>query len=254
MNRKRPAPWSLRTSMVIYPYPIRLRGPWEAEVLSPDESSDLARPVCTRVSMPARREDLHLVNRPARIRFRRRFGIPRQIDDFERVWIIATRLQGASEFSLNGQPLGQAAGSTFEADVTPLLQSRNEVTIEIEVGPVDDLIGGDVALEIRCKAYLRAVSVEPRHVEAGREVVVSGELVGKCDGPLELYVLYRGRTVGYQPIVANAAGTPFRMTAPIEESGERPPVDDIHSEIRVDLVQVSSIWHRFETGPLDWRP
>lgn len=74
---------------------------------------------------------------------RRRFGRPRTLGPGERVWLVCEAVPGPAAVSLNGEPLGPAAGP-FSADVTELLRPRNEVVIDATAGPL-----GEVGLEIR---------------------------------------------------------------------------------------------------------
>ena len=77
----------------------------------------------------------------------RRFGRPRLPDATERVWLVCDAVPAAATVLVNGAPVGNAAagGPSFAADVTSLLNPRNEVLI---VTPSADPFG-EVALEIR---------------------------------------------------------------------------------------------------------
>src|SRR5436189_202502 len=132
----------------MYPHRIRLRGPWEAEPLDPPCQA-------RRMTLPARfcdggLEMCHVV------RFRRRFGRPRQIDAEERVWVIGEGLTGQADFHVNGQHLGTHAGAAgpFTFPITNLLRERNELTIDVAADGPDGGLWGDVALEIRRRAWL----------------------------------------------------------------------------------------------------
>ena len=70
--------------MTRYPHRIRLRGPWECEPL---ERGRPARPPPRRMTLPCRWADGGLKDFSGRVRFRRRFGYPGQIDAYERVWL-----------------------------------------------------------------------------------------------------------------------------------------------------------------------
>src|SRR5438876_10678056 len=104
----------------MYPHRIRLRGPWRCE------------PIEHRA-----------------VRFRRRFGYPGRIDDYERVWLTFAAVAGSAEVELNGNPLGRFEGGEAEFDVTTLLQTRNELVVEVESSNDTSGICGDVALEVR---------------------------------------------------------------------------------------------------------
>jgi hypothetical protein len=82
-----------------------------------------------------------------RTRHARKFGRPRTLDPHERVWLVCSALPGPADVSMNGQPIGSVAkaGSPFGADITDLIQPRNEVVVELST--VDPL--GEITLEIR---------------------------------------------------------------------------------------------------------
>src|SRR5947209_19779684 len=151
----------------MYPHRIRLRGPWEAEPLDPPGE-------VRRVTLPARLGECGL-GECRRVRFRRRFGRPRQIDDHERVWLIGEGLAGRGAFQLNGRVLGSHDGEAgpFAFPVTDLIAERNELTVDVAAeGPTDGL-WGDVALEIRCMAYLTGLQAQPA---AADQIRVTGEV------------------------------------------------------------------------------
>jgi hypothetical protein len=76
----------------------------------------------------------------------RKFGRPRTLDANEKVWLVCERIPGAAEIRVNGATVGAAdAPGAFAADITPLLQSRNEVVFVV----TSKLPLGASALEIR---------------------------------------------------------------------------------------------------------
>jgi hypothetical protein len=211
----------------MYPHRIRLRGPWEAEPI------DLPGPP-RRVTLPARLDECGLGD-CRRVRFRRRFGRPRQIDAHERIWLIGEGLPGRAELRVNGQPLGTVAdGEPFALPLANLLGERNELVIDLDAA--DPLGGpwGDVALEVRCGAFLTQV----RAIRDGESRLhLSGMVGGEADGPLELYALAGGRTIGYRTCVAGMA---FEMTT--DELTALPP------EVRVELVNGAVIWYAVDVA------
>src|SRR5947209_8061277 len=160
----------------MYPHRIRLRGPWECEPLARHGGGPLPPP--GRMTMPCRWADGGLPDFAGRVRFRRRFGYPGRIDAYERVWLTFAGVGGAAEVRLNGQPLGRHEGpGPFEFEVTPLLQARNELTVEVDAPAGDGGLWGEVALEVRCTAFLRAVRVWI--TGGGRaDLHAAGEVVG----------------------------------------------------------------------------
>jgi hypothetical protein len=213
----------------MYPHRIRLRGPWECEPLAgPEQPADGSRP--RRVNMPCRLHEIGLDSAGSRTLVRRRFGYPGRIDAHERVWLIFAGVAGKLEVRLNDQDLGRCERSC-EFEITPLLNERNILEITLESTGIDTLVWDEVALEIRCSAFLR--NVHARRNDAG-ELLVHGEVAGTCERPLDLYLLIDGVNAGYQAI---EAGKSFRfVTQPMDQS----------PAIRVELVDAATVWHTVE--------
>src|SRR5438477_13088651 len=99
----------------MYPHRIRLRGPWECEPLARAVSDAQGRsemvvealPPPRRMVLPCRWGEGGLADFAGRVRFRRRFGLPRQLDAHERVWLTFAGVDGVAWLSLNGDLLGQ---------------------------------------------------------------------------------------------------------------------------------------------------
>ena len=212
----------------MYPHRIRLRGPWRCE------PSGL----------------------PSRVRFRRSFGYPGRIDAYERVWLTFAEIGGQAEARLNNHLLGHIATAS-EFEVTSLLWPRNEVVVEIDSTAGEGGLSGEVALEVRCTAFLRAL----RRIAILRgdrvELRVSGQVVGMADRPLEIYVLFDRSVVGYQVVAATAEGQTFDLTVPnlpasqwCGAEGQFQP-----QPLQVDLVNGAVVWYTssdrviWETAP-----
>lgn len=197
----------------MYPHRIRLRGPWESEPLT---APDCATP---------------------RVRWRRRFGQPTRIDAHERVWLTVAGLSASAAVWLNGRLLRPAASVTdsCEFEITSLLAVRNEVVLELDGRP-----GGtppsDVALEVRCQAFLRNL----RFWTQDGSLHVAGEAIGASDRPLELYVLVDGSTAIYTTLLPGPEGQPFAAQA--EWSDGRVAAH----QVKVELVDGATAWHTCE--------
>jgi hypothetical protein len=236
----------------MYPHRIRLRGPWVFEPLArlirlPDgtsryTASDLPAPF--HMNMPGRWRDAGLLDFAGKALLKRRFGLPRRLDANERVWLTFAGAHASAKVSLNGQALGEQAPASgpFEFQVTELLGDRNELVVEIESSDNGGGLWGEVALEIRCLAFLRDLRAWTD--SSGRRAVVEGLVVGEKNdsraspdsAPLEIYVLHGRRTVGYAAVTAARAGRPFRVTS--EEFAE-----PAQGEVLVQLVQRATIWY-----------
>jgi hypothetical protein len=218
----------------MYPHRIRLRGPWEVE--SPPGSAPV------RVNWGER----GLTGFAGRVRFRRRFGVPRQIDRHERVWLTGSAM-GPAEVRLNDVPCGRhdRPGMLFEFEVPVSLRDRNELVIEVEAESPNGGLIGEVALEIRCTAYLRGVDAAIRPANGGVALSVTGEVVGECERPLDLYVLLNDRNVAYQTVAARAAGEPFDVR--LDPSALIPDyLGAADNRVRVELVNGATVWFALE--------
>jgi hypothetical protein len=238
----------------MYPYRIRLRGPWECEPLARlvrqadgrVEAREGPVPPPCRMTMPCRWDEGGLSGFTGRVRFRRRFGLPRQIDPHEHLWLTFAGVDGAADVWLNGRLLGRHAGSeAFEFEVTGLLQARNELVVEVEAPGGPGGLWGEVALEVRCSAFLRGVRLEATVTGETARLHVAGEVVGTCERPLELYVLLDAATVLYTTVEAAPEGRSFDVVS--EELGaERLGGRDRLHEVRVELVNGATAWYAVE--------
>jgi hypothetical protein len=175
-----------------------------------------------------------------RVRFRRRFGFPGRLDAFERVWLTGAGVSDRAEVRLNGRLLGSAAGA-FAFEVTPLLQVRNELLVEVEGSADRGGLWGEVALEVRCSAFLEGIECRPEVQGATARLHVRGRVTGTAERPLELYLLLDGATVAYATAEAAPEGRPFHLTSEALEAGRWPP-----QLVRVDLVNGASLWYQWE--------
>ena len=231
----------------MYPHRIRLRGPWNCEPIA-QRGNESAKPLpaACLLTMPCRWCDSLLREFTGRVRFRRAFGYPGRIDVYERVWLTLTGLAGAAEMALNGTPLtgGVEVGATREFDVTRLLRSRNELVVELDGTVGQGEVWHEVALEVRCTAFLRDLKRIAILIEDGIELRVTGQVIGEAERPLELYVLLEGKVVSYQVVTATNAGSVFDVHVTDlpkdqwrEKDGQIKPV-----MVQVDLVNGATVW------------
>jgi hypothetical protein len=184
--------------------------------------------------LPCRWRDCGLDDFIGTARFTRRFGYPGRIDDYERVWLTFTGVTGNAKACLNGSDLGIITDSS-EFEVTPLLQERNQLQVDIEGTGSDAGLHGEVALEVRRTAFLRNVRASMMGV-----LEVSGEVAGYSDAPLEIYAVLDRKNVAYTTV---EAGKEFRLKgSPVGLEDSTHPTH----VVRIDLVQGASIWYRQE--------
>ncbi len=232
----------------MYPHRIRLRGPWECEPPG-------GPPVV--VTMPCHWAAAGLADLGGRFRCRRRFGYPGRIDPHERVWLTVAGVADCAAVSLNGTPLGRVEGAgPVEFDVTALLRPRNELILDVEGPAAEGGLRGEIALEVRCTAFLRDIRVWARSGDRA-ELHVSGTVVGSADEPLDLYAILGRRPVAQAQVTAEPGGRPFHLEAAdldpawLAEDGE--PAKP--GTVQVDLVNGANVWYtiseevRIEAAP-----
>lgn len=220
------------------PHRIRLRGPWQLTPLNRAGSSRAELPATVTATMPARWSECGLGDFIGRVRHVRRFGLPRSLDSFERVWLTAAGIAGRSEFWLNEQQLGEWPDQSphIEIDVTRQLRERNEIRIEIDSESPGGGMSGDVALEIRGQAWLADLSADMH----GRRLAIRGKLNGQADGPLDLYAIMGRFSVIQKQIETSAGSRRFEFIS------EPLPPERIAPAVQIELVSGSNIWHAAE--------
>lgn len=218
------------------PHRIRLRGPWQLIPLNwaNGDTGQLPAPIAVR--MPVRWSDCGLADFAGRVRLLRRFGMPRSLDSFERVWLTLAGVAGRTEIWLNDERLGDWQGNAgpIEIEITRRLRDRNELRIEVAVP--EGKIGGEVALEIRGQAWLSGLAASRR----GDKLAIRGTLNGQADEPLDLYAIMGRFTVIQKRIEVLAPGQRFELVS------EPLPPDRIRATVRMELVCGSNIWHSAE--------
>jgi hypothetical protein len=231
----------------MYPHRIRLRGPWQCEPLAVAGDSVPLPPPC-RMTMPCRWADGALAGFQGRVRFRRRFGYPGRIDAHERVWLTFGGASDRAALTLNAVVLGthDPADMPFEYEVTALLGQRNELIVEVE-GGANGGLWGEVALEVRCSAFLRKMRCDAAPVGEGfARIHVSGELAGGATDMLELYMVLDRSTVAYSVLPPPVAEHSFHLAS------EKLLLERLDSElnavhrVRVDLVNIATVWYTWE--------
>ena len=219
----------------MYPHRIRLRGPWECEPLTRSNAGALSPPF--PVFPPGRLADLGLPGFAGQVCFRRRFGYPGRIDAYERVWLVFDGMSDPITISVNDRKIGvpDRENDGYAVEVTPLLQTRNELLVEIDAAN-DRTVLGSTGLEVRCAAYLRGMRLTMEESNGQTQLHVRGEVVGECEEALELYVIVDRHNVAYERVSPTPAGHPFHLTT---ESGAG-------EWVKVELVRGAMAWYRWD--------
>lgn len=229
----------------MYPHRIRLRGPWECEpLLRRGENANEPLPSALRMMVPCRWSEGGLLRFTGRVRFRRSFGYPGRIDIYERVWLTVADIGGVGDVRLNNHSLGHIDAAA-EFEVTSLLRPRNELVVDLEGAAEDGGLSGEVALEVRCTAFLRALRRSAILKEDRVELRVTGQVAGVADRQLELYLLLDRSVVGYQLVTAKPEGQPFEIIVPdVPMINCRGPDGRIQViPVQVDLVNGAVVWY-----------
>jgi hypothetical protein len=216
----------------MYPHRIRLRGPWDFEILTsetpvPDSLTQ------GRMTMPCQLGAAGLAGFKGSLRLIRRFGMPRTLDATEHVWLDCAGAGNTLQVELNEQALGDFAGG-FSVEVTRLLRERNELRICLQAESDQAGLFGETALEIRMPAFLRGCRVTRR--EDGR-LIASVQLVSQAAETLELYLIVDRHTVAYRPLRAEEG------TIEVEMASDDPVELGKDIEARVELVQGPLVWY-----------
>jgi hypothetical protein len=195
--------------------------------------------------LPCRWGEAGLPDFAGRVRFRRRFGLPRRLDPEEHVWVTFAGADTCVDVWLNQQFLGQHTGAeAFEFEVTGLLHERNELVVEVEAPQGNGGLWGEVALEVRRSAYLRGLRLWASFSGEAAHLHISGEVVGNAERPLELYVILDRSTVAY--VTVEAGGRAFQVTSEAlaadrwKSPGDGPA--GCHT-VRIELVDGASVWY-----------
>jgi hypothetical protein len=178
--------------------------------------------------MPARFRDCGLSGYRS-VRFRRRFGRPRQLDAEERVWLVGEGVTGTATFYINGRRLEpySVGADPFAFALTEPLPERNELTIDVDEGGPEAGIWGDVAIEIRRRAWLSNVKAE---LADGSRLTVKGAIVGEVASAFDLYVLVNGHTEAY----ASHGEGRFELKTNELNQGPR--------EVRLEMIHAAVVW------------
>lgn len=246
----------------MYPHPIQLKGPWDAQPLAPTRlrrdgvREEIAGPIPAplKMAMPCRWADAGLPGFQGKVRFRRGFGWPSPLAEHERVWLAVGAADFFAEAVLNGVRLGGHAGAfePFEFDITRFVEKRNELLIDVDCPKADPIaaaerlwrgrlgpgggLWGTVRLEVRREAFLRLERLEARR-DGGRNAVrLAGEVVAESPRPLDLSVRLAGRELCYRPVAAG--GFDLHLDAGALEPW-RPGAPRLH-ELLVQLNDVAS--------------
>lgn len=191
-----------------YPHRMQLRPPWNRESL------------------------------PSGVRLIRRFGRPNHLDDFERVWLTGTQLDGPCLVRLNGDVLGPSHNGHFAFDITNRMLPRNEIALDFTAQIDASQFEGEIVLEVRCPAWFQDVLVA-----STQPPLLVGTLAGESDQALDIYAIADRSTVGYrtiQPFADRLKPTPFEL--PLDVTTLQPT--GLISRLRVELVQGAVVWDR----------
>jgi len=135
------------------PHIIRLRGPWDYQVLlhlGPDDAPETPLP-SGRVQMPCDWSESLGPIFCGRVRYRRTFNWTAPLEADQRVTLAFDGVTQKAQVTLNGQLLGSFGPDPAWLDITALLKPHNELLVEVaavHTGAGPGGLTGEVRLEI----------------------------------------------------------------------------------------------------------
>ncbi len=138
---------------------IRLRGPWQYEVLSRSDGAK-APSAAGKQKMPADWSETLGGDFYGTVRYRRTFHSPTGLEEGQPVWLVVEGVRSRGHVTLNSQTLAHTCHRSAVADaqaggrfsIEHLLSRNNELIIDVEHLPGDEGTGGltgTVRLEIQ---------------------------------------------------------------------------------------------------------
>ena len=129
------------------PHIIRLRGPWDYEVLSQAAGPPAAAP-SGRLQIPCDWSATLGAEFRGLVRYRRFFNWTAPLGDTTKVTLAFDSVAQIATAMLNGQPLGSIGPGPAWRPIEQLLQPRNELIVDIE-SPNDAALPGGLTGEVR---------------------------------------------------------------------------------------------------------
>lgn len=141
---------------------IRLRGPWQYEVV---EQFTPAVPVAIPAGKQQQPADWSEILGPdfrGTVRYRRIFHQPTGLEAGQEVWLVVTRVRSHAKVELDGKPLGEAQGGELaEFPIASMLRPTCELAITVtHDDPADSQPGGLVG-----EVHLAIQTVRPRPID-----------------------------------------------------------------------------------------
>lgn len=173
-----------------------------------------------------------------RYRWRRRFSWLASLADHEKLWLTISGV-GPCRVELNGSILADSPDDPAEFDVSERVARKNEILIEPTASRTGNQLSPDVALEVRCLAYLRDVEFRVSEEGGRSRVRATGLIVGPGDLKLDLYLLHGRHPLEHRVVSPGPGGVPFTLSGDVAD----PDVSDIAA---VELVHGPVVWCRHE--------
>ena len=113
---------------------IRLHGPWTARVVEPQGQSGDCPSEC-RLHIPSDWGDWLGHSFRGRVEYRRRFGLPTQLDPDQAVWLVFEAVDFEASISLNEIELGtmQLGDDPFRVEIGNRMQKSNHLKVVIDL-------------------------------------------------------------------------------------------------------------------------
>src|SRR5205807_9455120 len=108
---------------------------------------------------------------------------------------------------------------------------------------------GEVALEVRCPAYLRDVQITPTVSRSSVDLRATGWVCGASAEPLDLFLLLEGKALVHHQVEPGPLHKRFELLAPGLDVQRAPEGSQLTARLykaRVDLVHGTIIWYGVE--------
>jgi beta-galactosidase/beta-glucuronidase len=248
-----------------YPHAIRLRGPWQFEPLCRYVENQAGEVVQSRAELPA----VGRVTVPGdwgayltgdfrgRVRYRRAFHAPANLDPHERLWLVVEGVDARGTASVNGVVLGEIPGYAVERsfDITALVAPNNHLTLDVDV-PLEassadcvlrpgreGLAGGlirEVRLEVRAPWFIEGLAIWS---DARSDTfIATGTVAGDASAKLAVVVSGCQRELAYVEVQAgHAFEIEFQAAGFAAWSCDQPKAEALEVKL---LGPSASVWQK----------
>ena len=141
---------------------IRLRGPWQWEVVDQTAPAQSAATRSGRQRQPAEWGEILGPDFRGTLRYRRVFHQPTGLEAGQQVWLVVTAVRSHAKVELDGEPLGEVHGDEpVEFAIAPLLRPTCKLEITVTHDDLGDPQPGGLVGEV----HVAIQTVKPRPLD-----------------------------------------------------------------------------------------